>query len=208
MPPRRYKEKLQLLTEFERGRSIGLREGGFSYHAIGARLQPNSFTIMRVWKQWTDENRTTRKTDRGRQKVTSARADQHLLRMVVNDRKTSSRQLAARWSTATGVLMSTSSMHRRLLHRGLRARVPLYGIPFTANIRRLRLQWAHEHTAWQADWPQDVFSDESYFNLWDPDGHIHVRCYAGEGSLPECVIKRHRGLIYGVMVWGAISYHK
>ncbi|GFU79033.1 transposable element Tcb2 transposase [Trichonephila clavipes] len=67
--------------------------------------------------------------------------------MVVNDRTASSRQLAARWSTATGVLMSASSIRRRLLHRGLRARVPLYRIPFTANHRRLRLQWAHKHRA-------------------------------------------------------------
>ncbi|GFS77769.1 endothelin-converting enzyme homolog [Trichonephila clavipes] len=56
---------------------------------------------------WTDEHRTTRKTDSGRRKVTSALNDRHLHRMAMNDRTTSSRQLAERWSTATGVLMST-----------------------------------------------------------------------------------------------------
>ncbi|GFX68454.1 hypothetical protein TNCV_3998861 [Trichonephila clavipes] len=40
--------------------------------------------------------------------------------MTVNGRTTSSRQLAARWSTATGVLMSALSICRHLLHRGLR----------------------------------------------------------------------------------------
>ncbi|GFS88545.1 hypothetical protein TNCV_1461701 [Trichonephila clavipes] len=29
---------------------------------IGARGQRNSSTVMRVWKQWTDNHRTTRKT--------------------------------------------------------------------------------------------------------------------------------------------------
>ncbi|GFX68448.1 HTH_Tnp_Tc3_2 domain-containing protein [Trichonephila clavipes] len=48
--------------------------------------------------------------------------------MVVNDRTASSRQLVARWSTPTGVLISASSIRRRLLHRGLRARVLLYRI--------------------------------------------------------------------------------
>ncbi|GFT27096.1 HTH_Tnp_Tc3_2 domain-containing protein [Trichonephila clavipes] len=90
------------------------------------------------------------------------------------------KQLAARWSTATGVLMSASSIRRRLLNRGLHARVPLYKIPLTTNHRRLREQWAHEHRAWQADWHQVVFSDESCFNLWGHDGHIPVRHYAGE----------------------------
>ncbi|GFX93894.1 HTH_Tnp_Tc3_2 domain-containing protein [Trichonephila clavipes] len=49
--------------------------------------------------------------------------------MVVNDRTASSRQLTARWSTSTGLLTSASSIRRRLLHRGLRARMPLYRIP-------------------------------------------------------------------------------
>ncbi|GFU77202.1 transposable element Tcb2 transposase [Trichonephila clavipes] len=85
--------------------------------------------------------------------------------MAVYDRAASSSQLATCCSTATGVLISDSSIRRHLLHRGLRARVPLYKIPVTANLRWLRLQWAHEHRAWQADWLQVVFSDESLFNL-------------------------------------------
>ncbi|GFW17233.1 transposable element Tcb2 transposase [Trichonephila clavipes] len=96
--------------------------------------------MMRSWKQWTVEHRTTRKTSSGRRKMTSVCDDQHLFHMVVNDRTASSRQLVARWSTATGVLMSSSSIRRRLLHRGLRARVPLYRVPLMANHRQLRLQ--------------------------------------------------------------------
>ncbi|GFU29619.1 hypothetical protein TNCV_2408451 [Trichonephila clavipes] len=47
---------------------------------------------------------------------TPACDDRHLLRMAVNDRTASSRKLAARWSTTTGVLMSASSIRRCLLH--------------------------------------------------------------------------------------------
>ncbi|GFX23708.1 transposable element Tc1 transposase [Trichonephila clavipes] len=92
-----------------------------------------------------------------------------------------------------------SSIRRRLLHR---ARVLLYRIPLTANHRRLRLQWAHEYRAWL------VFSDESRFHLWDHDGRLCVRRYAGERCLQECVFERHSGVTPGVMVWGAISYHE
>ncbi|GFV66972.1 transposable element Tc1 transposase [Trichonephila clavipes] len=107
MPPRRNKEKFQQLTEFERGRIIGLREGGFSCRAIGARVQRNTSTVMRVWTQWTDEHQTPRKTGCGRH--------------------------------------------------------------------------------------------ESRFNLWDHDGRIRVRRYAGERCLPGSVIERHRGLTPRVM---------
>ncbi|GFV90729.1 hypothetical protein TNCV_2224451 [Trichonephila clavipes] len=83
---------------------------------------------MQVSKQWTDEHQTTRKTGSGRWKVTSVRDDQHL-------RTTSSRQLAARWSTTKSVPMSSLSIRRLLKHHGMRARlevVPfLQGIPGT-----------------------------------------------------------------------------
>ena len=73
--------------------------------------------------------------------VDSGRWHQHatIETLAVNECTASFRQLAARWSTAIDVLMPASSTCRRLLHRGLRAKVPFYSIPLTANHRRLRL---------------------------------------------------------------------
>ncbi|GFY20432.1 uncharacterized protein TNCV_210641 [Trichonephila clavipes] len=50
--------------------------------------------------------------------------------MEFNDRTALSKQLAAIWATTTGVIMSAFSIRRSLLHRGLRARVPLYSPPY------------------------------------------------------------------------------
>ncbi|GFU90667.1 transposable element Tc1 transposase [Trichonephila clavipes] len=162
---------------------------------------------MRVSKQWTDEGRTARKSGSGPRNVTSARDDRRLVRMAQTGRTASSRQLAAHWSTATGVSLCASSIRRRLLQRGLRARIPLDRIPLTQNHRRLRLHWANVHRSWRADWQQVVFSDKSCFNLWHHDGRIRVRLYAGERHIPEFIIERHSGRTPGVMVWGAIAYH-
>ncbi|GFT77522.1 uncharacterized protein TNCV_304461 [Trichonephila clavipes] len=84
---------------------------------------------MRVREQWTDKHRATRKAGSGQRKFTSARDERHLLRIEVNDRPAYSRQLAARWSTAMGILMSTSSICECLLHRKLHARLHLCRIP-------------------------------------------------------------------------------
>ncbi|GFU90251.1 hypothetical protein TNCV_3874551 [Trichonephila clavipes] len=46
--------------------------------------------------------------------------------MAVNDHTVSSRQLAARWSNATGVLMSASSIRRLLLHHDSRFKLGDY----------------------------------------------------------------------------------
>nr|XP_042912780.1 uncharacterized protein LOC122272833 [Parasteatoda tepidariorum] len=162
---------------------------------------------MHVWKQWTDECQTTRKSGSGPRNVTSARDDRHLVRMVLTDRTAPSRQLAEQWSIATGVSLCASSIRRRQQQRGLRARTPLYRITITVNHSRLRLQWANQQRNWRADWQRVVFSDESRFNLWYHDGRIRVRRYAGERHLLECIIESHSGRTRGVMVWGAIAYH-
>ena len=103
---------------------------------------------MWVWKQWTDEHQTTRKTSSGRRKATAARDCFAWRWMTI----TSSRKLAARWSSATGKLMPDSSIRRNLLYRELHARLPLYRISLTANHRSLCLQWAYEHRTWWDDW--------------------------------------------------------
>ncbi|GFX90755.1 transposable element Tcb2 transposase [Trichonephila clavipes] len=157
--------KFEQISVFERGRIVGLREAGLSYRAVAARVQRNSSTIMRVSKQWTDEGRTARKSGSGPRNVTSTREDRRLVRMAQTDRTAFSRQLAAQWSTATRVSLCASSIRRRLLQRGLRARIPLYRISLTQNHRRLRLHWANVHRSWRADWQQVVFSDKSRFNL-------------------------------------------
>ncbi|GFW87397.1 hypothetical protein TNCV_1267701 [Trichonephila clavipes] len=66
------------LTEFKRGRIIGLREGGFFCRAIEARVQRNNYTVMRVESSGPTN---TRKVGSGRRKVTSASDNRHLVRM-------------------------------------------------------------------------------------------------------------------------------
>nr|XP_042908286.1 uncharacterized protein LOC122271363 [Parasteatoda tepidariorum] len=122
MPLRRKRASFQQLTDFERGRTIGLREAGLSYGADAARVQRNSSTVVCVWKQWTNECQTTWKSGSGPRNVTSARDYRHLVRMALTDSTVPTRQLAAQWSIATGVSLCASSIHRRLLQHGLRSR--------------------------------------------------------------------------------------
>jgi transposase len=49
MPLRRRRSHYQQLTELERGRVIGLREGGFSFRDIAERLGRNVSTVHACW---------------------------------------------------------------------------------------------------------------------------------------------------------------
>ncbi|GFS68183.1 transposable element Tcb2 transposase [Trichonephila clavipes] len=121
MPPRRNKEKFQQLTEDYRPsrRRIFLTRNGSScaaeqFHS-GASLETVDQQAPKNCQWMTEGN-------------VSARQSIH----TPYDRTASSRQLATRWSTATGALMLVSSIRRHLLHRGLRAKLEV--VPFLKGI--------------------------------------------------------------------------
>ncbi|GFY35392.1 hypothetical protein TNCV_194851 [Trichonephila clavipes] len=72
--------------------------------------------------------------------------------MAVNVRTASSRQLAARWSTATGVLMPAPSIRRLLLRRGLPCKGAFIQDPPHGKPPTVASAMGSEHRAWQADW--------------------------------------------------------
>ncbi|GFW26020.1 transposable element Tc1 transposase [Trichonephila clavipes] len=53
--------------------------------------------------------------------------------------------------------------------------------------------------------PRIACKDESHINLWDHDGRIRVRRYAGKHCLPECIIERLSGLTPEVMIGAAVA---
>ena len=159
-------------------------------------MQCNAITVMHIWKKWT----AGRKPGSGECKSITAWDDRHLIRMALTDCTASSCVLAEHWSTATGALLSSSTVHRSLQQRGLRARLPLSRIPLSLNHRHLRLQWAQQHRAWYTQWQQIAFSDESCYNLYYNDGRVSARHYRGKYLLPQCVIQHHTAQTLGIMV--------
>ncbi|GFT10944.1 transposable element Tcb2 transposase [Trichonephila clavipes] len=79
--------------------------------------------------------------------MTSAREDRHLLRMAVNDPTASSKHLAARWSTATGVLIRSNLLRIEGNHnckRDVREALQSQVIPFLQDIPRPIFQQVNE----------------------------------------------------------------
>ena len=96
MPRRRERAQYQLVSAFERGRMVSLREADLSYRDIAVRIGHAATTVMRVWNQWREKGRTQRRTGTGPRNVTTARNDRHLVRMAVTDRTASSTVLRRR----------------------------------------------------------------------------------------------------------------
>ncbi|GFV27230.1 DUF4817 domain-containing protein [Trichonephila clavipes] len=55
MPLRRNRRQYEQLTDFDRGRIIGLREAGWSNRRIGCHLGRSDMVVARCWQQWTQK---------------------------------------------------------------------------------------------------------------------------------------------------------
>ncbi|GFY22350.1 transposable element Tcb2 transposase [Trichonephila clavipes] len=61
MPLRRNRRQYEQLTDFDRGRIIGLREAGWSNRRIGRHLDRSDMVVARCWQQWITEGRVYRR---------------------------------------------------------------------------------------------------------------------------------------------------
>ncbi|GBN26918.1 hypothetical protein AVEN_111680-1 [Araneus ventricosus] len=202
MPFRRRRSHYQQLTEFERGRVLGLRESGFSFRDIAERLGRNVSTVHDCWQQWSREGSASIRPGYGRPRRTTERENRRVWRVAVDHRTASAAEIPA----AVGNTVTIRTVTNQLLQGQLRARRPVACIPLTPNHCRLRREWCRARAHWRTEWRSVEFSGERQFCLCASDGRVLVRRRPGEGMQPTCLLPIHTGPTPGIMVWRAISY--
>lgn len=207
MPRIRQPAKYRHLSQFERGRIIGLREAGFSLREIANRVDRNVATVLRCWSRWSEEGLHERRRGSGRPNTTTAREERHLRTLALRDRFSTTRAVGNHWLETLERRLSMASVYRRIRSYGLRSYRPFWCLPLTPRHRTRRLEWCNERVNWVQEWHNVVFSDESRFCLWAHDGRRRVRRLRGERRNLDLALQRHTALTPGVMVWGAISYN-
>ncbi|GFS63852.1 transposable element Tcb2 transposase [Trichonephila clavipes] len=80
MPLRRFQGQYDQLSQFERGRVIGMMENGWSARQVARQLDRSNCVLRRCWDQWIREMSFTRRPGSGRPRHTSRREDRHIVR--------------------------------------------------------------------------------------------------------------------------------
>ncbi|GBM96932.1 hypothetical protein AVEN_5335-1 [Araneus ventricosus] len=111
MPLRRRRSHYQQFNEFERGRVVRLREGGYSFRDIAERLSRNVFTLHDCWQQCSREGTASRRPGSGRPRGTTEREDRRVRRMAVAHRAASAAEIRA----AVGTTVTQRTVANRLL---------------------------------------------------------------------------------------------
>lgn len=208
MPLRRVRRQYTQLSQFERGRIVGMMEAGWSARRVARQLGRSDCVVRRCWDQWTREMSCTRRPGSGRPRQTSRREDRHIVRNARVQPTASSAAIQAQVAPSLGASVSSRTIRRRLAEGQLVSRRPLRVLPLTPTHRRLRLEFCRARGNWTAaEWNQVVFSDESRFNLGSDDNRVRVWRARGERFNPAFAVQRHTAPTAGVMVWGAIAYN-
>ncbi|KAI4458949.1 abl interactor family member [Holotrichia oblita] len=115
MPRVRQHQHFVELSDFERGRIIGMREAGFSLREIARRVNRNVSTVLRCWSKWSLEGVQHRRRGSGRPRRTTDREERRLRLLATRDRFSTTRSIANDWmrgspSRESGVVSDCDTM--------------------------------------------------------------------------------------------------
>ncbi|GFU48772.1 HTH_38 domain-containing protein [Trichonephila clavipes] len=139
---RRNRRQYEQLTDFDRGRIIGLREAGWSNRRIGRHLGRSDMVVARCWQQWITEGRVYRRGGSGRPRNTNDREDRAIRRVATSAPTTSLASIQRHLPPSRHPVPSRETIRRRLTEVGLRSRRPLRRLPLTPHHRQCRLDFA------------------------------------------------------------------
>jgi transposase len=178
---------------------------GFSTRKIAEKLNLGRETIRRHLPQ---ELVSSPRKSPGRPRKLSIRLKSVFTRNFVNGKLKSLAGAKNDLMINHNVDVSKQTIMRFLHHSGLRSYAKTKKPRLTLKHRRNRLLFARAHSSWSVDnWKHVIFTDESKFNLYGPDGNKRVWRHSGSVLLDHHV---HQIVKFGgghVMVWGCITYN-
>ncbi|KAJ4445714.1 hypothetical protein ANN_12399 [Periplaneta americana] len=125
-----------------------------------------------------DPSHPRKKGNCGRKRKTSPADDRLIVRKSKLNPRLTAVDLTRELMATTGANIHVTTVRRRLLEAGRRARKPIKKQLLTPVMCKKRLMWAKLHQHWTVnDWKNVLFSDESHFEV-----HGHHVSYVRKGS--------------------------
>lgn len=195
-----------MITPEQVARALALVDEGRSQRYAARTLGLPETTVRRAIKRYRETGCCTRRQGSGRPRATRPIDDRFIVMTALRNGHASATEMAQTLRTVRNVTVSADTVRRRLAKANLRPRRSATGPLLSVEHRRARLAFARKHRHWtDSDWSNVLFSDESRFNLFGPDGRLFVYRRPGQ-RYAQCNIA-HRDQFGGgsVMVWGGIS---
>ncbi len=190
-----------------RERVVALRQEGYKQSDIADVVGISQSTVCKILKRQREAGNVRPRKPPGRPRLTTRRDDRQLLNLCRRNRKMPTSRLRRLWRRHHGINVSRSTVNRRLLQHGYRARRLTKCPRLAVRHRVARLRWAREHRRLHpGHWRHVVFTDESRYILDRTDGRQRVRRLPGENLRDDCIHETTQGGGGSVMIWAGIHY--
>ena len=184
------------------------RQQDLSQEEVARRLNVSQSVISRAWNRYLETGSAAYTHGGGRQRATTNAQDRFIALTARRNRTFTASRINSMFRQATGRVISSQTIRRRLHASNLRARRRATHPRLTAEQRACRYRWAREHSLWNfQNWRHCLFTDESRFRLYTSDGRILVWRERGQ-RYSESVMSPTT--LFGggsVCVWGGICYN-
>ena len=156
--------KKKSLSKVQRAQIVALQGQNLYKRQIPAQMGCSKTAVHQAIAKYQQDGSYTDKKRTGRPRVTTAREDNVIRRIVVRSPTSSMKKIRAEL-LRRGRRISHMTVSRRLSKEfNLKSYKPAKKPKLTANMKTKRLQFANNHQHWTAEqWGKVLFSDESTF---------------------------------------------
>ncbi len=168
---------------------VALHKDGVGYKKIAKTLKLSCSTVAKTIQRFNRTGSTQNMPLHGRQKILSARAQRHIQRLCLGNRRMSAASIAAEVE-GVGVQPVSAQTMRRTLHQiGLHGCHPRRKPLLKMMHKKARTQFTEDKQTKDMDyWNHVLWSDETKINVFGSDGVKCVWRQPGEEYKDKCIL--------------------
>ncbi len=188
------------LSEDLKKRIVALHKDGVGYKKIAKTLKLSCSTVAKTIQRFNRTGSTQNRPRHGRPKKLSARAQRHIQRLCLGNRRMSAASIAAEVEGVGGQPVSAQTIRRTLHQIGLHGCCPRRKPLLKMMHKKARKQFAEDNHYWN----HVLWSDETKINLFGSDGVKCVWRQPGEECKDKCVlptVKHGGGSVMSGAAW-------
>ena len=144
----------------------------------------------------------------GRPPISNARDQRHLIKIMKENRRQSSTELAKQWELSNGKQASARTVRRVLQNQNYLWRSACKKPRLTENQKSNRKIWCNKFKHWtKDDWKNVFFSDEMNVEVDLRKCGVKLRRTPGERNSEECTVKRTKQGSGSIGIWACMNYN-
>ena len=196
------------VTLEDRIKAVAMCQQGKSFAAIGRELNRSKSCIKRIIDRYNKTNSYKDRPKPGRPRISTAKDDRNLVRLVKKNRTEPSHVLANQWKLSNGKTASSSLVRKRLLANKLEWKVAVKKPRLLTKHIKDRKTFCKMAILWPlSKWKQVLFSDEMNIEVDNRKNRICIRRTTAEKYNQDCIIKPNKQGSGSIGIWCCMSYY-